>query len=156
MTDTEQIEQAEQPVNPIQQPLPPIPPGRKRRPGGGRKKGIPNTKNYEFKDRAATCERRRQIMNEYMATHPDFTPPRNGGRDRGGHHADTVRPEEKRVVLLLLESTRETIKRCAESDGITAIEFMHELAETLRASARYAALFAPGAESGQEQQTDAQ
>lgn len=153
MTDTEQAEQTDQSASPS---LPTIPPGRKRRPGGGRKKGIPNAKIYEFKNREATCERRRQIMNEYMATHPDFTTTRNGGRDRGGHHPDTVCPGEKRVVFLMLESTRETIKRCAESDGITAIEFMHELAETLRSSGRYAALFAPDTESGQEQQTDAQ
>ena len=153
MTDNEQAEQTDPSAPPS---LPPIPPGRKRRPGGGRKKGIPNAKIYEFRDREATCERRRQIMNEYMATHPDFTTPRNGGRDRGGHHPDTVRPGEKRVVFLMLESTRETIKRCAESDGITAIEFMHELAESLRSSGRYAALFAPGTESGQERQTDAQ
>jgi len=153
MTDNEQAEQTDPSAPPS---LPTIPPGRKRRSVGGRKKGIQNAKIYEFKDRKATCERRRQIMNEYIATHPDFTTHRNGGRDRGGHHPDTVRSGEKRVVFLMLESTRNTIKRCAESDGITAIEFMHELAESMRSSGRYAALFAPGTESGQEQQTDAQ
>lgn len=153
MTDTEQTEQIKQadPSIPAS-PAPLLPPKSK----AGRKKGVPNTKIYEFRDRAATCERRKEIMRAYIAEHPEFPSVRHGGRDRGGHHADTVRPEEKRVVLLMLESTRETIKRCAESDGITAIEFMHELAETLRSSGRYVALFAPDTESGQERQTDAQ
>lgn len=153
MTDIEHAEHAEQIALPIPEFSASFPPPRRK---AGRKKGIPNSKPYEFKDRAAICERRRQIRNEYLATHPDYEPPRNGGRDRGGHHPDTVRPGERRVVFLMLESTRETIKRCAKSDGITAIEFMHELAETLRSSGRYAELFVPGTESGQERQTDEQ
>lgn len=111
----------------------------------GRPKGRKNGKKYTYKNSELVCKRRREIMQTYMATHPEFSTPRNGGRDRGGHHADTICPGEKRVIMMMPQSVRDTINICAKFDGIPAIELMDRVAGAMRANARYAHLFPPQA-----------
>lgn len=130
MTDTD--------ATPQSPAIPTPPPEAKSR--RGRPKGRKNGKKYTFSKPMEYISEIRRAQGRKSGGKPGHS-----GRDLGGHHADTICPGEKRVIMMMPQSVRDTINICAKFDGIPAIELMNRVAGAMRADARYAHLFLPQA-----------